>query len=87
MQRLVNGVQSLSRSQSGYSAEKEWGRYLIYHIDKGLSVIPTERFDRVNLITIREDFRDQRDTLVCSTGTVKQASPCRNATVREKLIR
>ena len=35
--------------------------YLIYHVDIVLSIVPRERFNRIDLIIIREDIRNQRD--------------------------
>jgi len=36
------------------------GTYLVYHIDKGLGIVPTEAADRVAFIITREDRFNQR---------------------------
>ena len=42
--------------------------HLIYHIDEDLSIVPRELLNHLKLGVIREDCRDQRDTLICGEG-------------------
>ena len=50
-------------------------KYLIHYVDDGLSVIPTQAFNRAGLIAVGEDGRDQGDTLSCGEGKIDQALP------------
>ena len=50
-------------------------KHLIHYVDDGLSVIPTQAFNRVGLIAVGEDGRDQGDTLGCDEGSIDQALP------------
>ena len=47
--------------------------HLVHHIDKGLSVVPTEVTDRVYLLLVREDCLNQGDNFVRKEGTTDQA--------------
>ena len=47
----------------------------MYYIDKGLGIAPAKIPDHLNFVTVREDLRDQGDTLVRSEGTIDQALP------------
>ena len=55
--------------------------YLMYYINKGLSVVPTEVTDRLYLVPAREDRRNQRNGLVWKEGATDQASAGRRAEV------
>ena len=47
------------RMQSDYALEmKEWGGYLVYHINEGLGVIPTEVTDYLDHIFTHESCLD-----------------------------
>lgn len=41
---------------------------LVYHIDEGLDIVPSELPNHLDLIVVREYCCDQRDTLACSEG-------------------
>ena len=45
----------------------------VHHIDEGLSGIPTELTDHLNLILVREDCLDERDHFVRREGMTDQA--------------
>ena len=60
--------------------------YLIYNVDESLGIIPREVSDHLNLITIREDCRDQRDALVCGEGVTDQLFPSWDFTVHEVAV-
>jgi len=45
---------------------KKYGTYLIYHIDKGLRVVPEEATDRVTPILVQEYCLDQGGEFVQS---------------------
>ena len=62
-------------------------KYLIYHVDEGLSIILTETLNLFSFIAVREDGHDQGDAFIRGTGTVNQAFPCCNAATREKPVR
>lgn len=68
-----------------------WGEsaegYLVHHVNKGLSVIPTELLDCFCLSAVGEDDLDQIDVPICGNGTTNQTFPCQGATTREKLVR
>ena len=49
--------------------------YLIYCIDKRLSIIPRELSDDFNLIMVREDRADQGDTLMRNESVGDQLFP------------
>ena len=63
------------------------GKYLINHINKGLSVVPAQTLDRLSLITVREDVCDQGNAFICGERTVNQAFPRWSAAACEELIR
>ena len=54
IQRLIDRMWRLRRSQRPCSleVEKNVGTCLIYRIDKGLSIIPVEVLDHIDLITV-----------------------------------
>ena len=39
-------------------------KYLIYHIDKALSIVPVKALDHLDFVTVRKDVCDQRDLAV-----------------------
>ena len=49
--------------------------YLIYYINKGLSIVSTKISDLLGLITVREDVRDQMDALIRGKGAAGQPFP------------
>ena len=48
--------------------KKVRGVYLMYHIDEGLGVVPTEVADHLHLILTCEDCLNQRDEFVGGKG-------------------
>ena len=60
--------------------------YLVYHVDEILSIVPREHLDHLNLITVREYFRDQRDALGRGEGGADQLLPSWIFTVHGKAI-
>ena len=69
-----------------FSGERT-GRYLVYCVDKRLSTISTEILDRLSLIRVGENVRNQGDALFCGVMVVDQAFPCWEATACMKPIR
>ena len=63
------------------------GGHLVYHIDEGLSIIPTEILDYLSFIGIGEDVRDQGYALFSDVRVINQAFPCWEAAVCTKPIR
>lgn len=51
------------------------GKYLVYYVNKGLSIVPTQKLDRLYFIIIGENCRDQGDALICGKGTANQTFP------------
>ena len=49
--------------------------YLIYHINEGLGIIPSEVSDHLDLIRVREDRCYQRSALVHGKGIADQLFP------------
>ena len=49
--------------------------YLVYRIHKGLGIFPIELFNRLNLIVVQEDRRDQRYALVRGEEVIDQPFP------------
>jgi len=47
---------------------EEWGGYLVYRINKVLSVVPTEIPDHFDLILAHQNCLNQRDGLVREEG-------------------
>ena len=62
------------------------GKYLVYHVDKGLSFVPTETVDRLSFTAVGEDVHDQGDARICGEGTINQAFPRWNAAARAKPV-
>ena len=58
---------------------KSAGAYLVYQINKGLSLIPRELFDHLDLIAIREDRCDLRNALMLGKGVGDELFPCRGS--------
>lgn len=48
-------------------------QYLTYRVDEGLSMVPTSSIDRLSLVGVREDGRDQIDALISGNGASNQA--------------
>ena len=65
-----------------FTQDEGIGKYFIYHIDKGLSIFPTETTNRPDLAVVGEYLRDQGDAFICSKGTPNQAFPCRKTAAR-----
>ena len=61
-------------------------KYLIYHVDKRLSIVPAYILNRHSFIAV-EDVCDQGDALRCGERTTNQASPRWNPATREKMVR
>ena len=43
---------------------------LVYHVDKGLSIVPAETFDLLNNIGVREDGSYEGGAIMCGEGTI-----------------
>lgn len=63
--RRINGRRYLDRA----SDVKKWGGYLVYHINKGLGIVPTEITDHLNLTLAHQGCLDQRDDFAWEEGT------------------
>jgi len=63
------------------------GTYLVYLVDNGLGIISGEVLDHLDLITVREDRRDQGDTLVRGEGIAGQPFPCCVVAAHGKTVR
>ena len=63
------------------------GTYLVYHVDKGLAVIPREVSNHLNLNVVREDRCDQRDALICGESTAGQPFPGWKFTACEETVK
>jgi len=61
-------------------------KYLVYCIDKGLSVTSTEMSNHFYLTAVREDGCDQRGPFVYREGMGNQAFPCRGAAAPKERI-
>ena len=55
--------------------------HIVYHIDKGLSIITIETSDHFDLILAREDGRNQGDPFKCGEGAENQTFPAWRAEV------
>ena len=62
------------------------GRYLIYYVNKGLSIVPKETANHLNLTTVREDGRDQGGAFVRREDMGNQTFPRRGATAHKGQI-
>jgi hypothetical protein len=80
-------MSELSSSQWTYSSERKVGKYLIYHVNEGLSIVPAQTLDRLCFIAVGEYVCDQRDALIFGERTIDQAFPGWNAAGRERLVR
>jgi hypothetical protein len=69
------------------SFEPEIVSYLIYCINKGLSIVTIEASDHLYLSTIREDRCDQGNALMRGKGMGNQLFPSWNVTVHEKVVK
>ena len=50
----------MGKFKSGiYSSEVRVGRYLIYHINKGLSIVPVKTLDRLGSVAVGEYVHEQ----------------------------
>ena len=58
----------------------------MYNVDESLGIIPGEVSDHLDLTTIREDCRDQRDALVCGEGVTDQLFPSWDFTAHEVTV-
>ena len=63
------------------------GIYLLYQIDRILGIIPREVFEHLDLDIIREDYRDQGDTVVGGEGITDQLFPDRMFAAHEKAVK
>ena len=63
------------------------GKYLIYRINEGLSIIPTETRHLLGFIAVGEDIRNQGYALIYGVRSINQTFPCWGATARGKLVR
>ena len=63
------------------------GRYLIYRIDKGLSVAPTQTFNRLSFIGVGEDGCNHGDGLGRGKRAAGQFFPQWNSPANEKSVR
>ena len=61
--------------------------YLVYYINKGLSILPTETPDRLDFFAVCEDLCDQGDTIIWVEGTINQAFPRRDSPAHEKQVK
>ena len=62
-------------------------RYLIYHINKGLGILPTKILHHLSFITIGEDVCDQGGALIWIEVGVDQAFPRWNTPAFEEDMR
>ena len=60
--------------------------YLVCHIDEGLGIIPGEVSDHLNLITVRENHRDQKDTFARGESITDQPFPGWDFTAHEEPV-
>lgn len=51
---------------------RELGTHFVYHIDKPLSIVPTEGTDRINPILVHKHRLDQREHLSREGGVTDQ---------------
>jgi hypothetical protein len=61
-------TRTVSPPRLGNEEMKGCGAHLVYHVDKGLSVVPTEVTDHLDLILVREDCPNERDDFVRGEG-------------------
>jgi len=88
VQYLLGGMGRFRfESVDPFTQDERMGKYFIYHIDKGLSIFPTETTNRPDLIVVGEYLRDQGDAFICGKGTPNQAFPCWKTVVYEQLVR
>ena len=74
-QYLIVGMRKLESKSAGLLRNERGGEHLICCVDKGLSIVPTEIINHLDLITIREDGLDQGCALVCAEGAGDQTVP------------
>lgn len=63
------------------------GTYLVYHIDEGLGIFPTEMFNSLGLILLREYVRDQRDTFLRFESVGDQSFPGGRFPIHKRTVR
>ena len=61
--------------------------YHVYRINKGLCIVPRELPGHLNLVVVREDRRDQRDTLIRCECMTDQPFPGWDFTVHEEPVK
>ena len=61
--------------------------HIVYHIDKGLSIISREISDHVDAITVREDGHYQSDAFLCGKRIADQPFPDWDVTAHEKAVK
>jgi hypothetical protein len=64
-----------SNSEGNQPLRQRRETHLIYHIDKGLGIVPREVPNDFDLIAVREDLRDQRDAFVSGEAVTDQPFP------------
>lgn len=70
-----------------FCADERVGKHLIYHIDEGLGVAPTQASNHFSFIAVGEDGCNQGDAFIRGKGAIDQLFPRWNAATREKLVR
>ena len=65
---------------------KSAGTYVVHCVDEGLSIVPREVFDYLDLIAVREDCHDQGGAFVRGKGTTDQPFPGRDFTAHENPV-
>ena len=61
--------------------------HLVYHVNKGLGIAPTEMPDDLDLIKVRKNGFDQRDALVNGKCGTDQLFPGWRAAVHEEAVK
>ena len=70
IQHLIDRIRN-SECLSVFNA----GTYLVYYIDKCLGIVPRQTSNYLNLIIVREDCSDQRDSLVYPKARCDESFP------------
>ena len=63
------------------------GACLVYYINKDLRIVSGELSNRLDLVVVQEDRRDQRDTLIHGKGMTDQPFPGRDFAVHEEPVK
>jgi hypothetical protein len=61
-------LESNFKSLGIFLRDERVGKYLVYHVDKGLSIVPTETLNHLSFMGVGEDVCDRGDAVICGEG-------------------